>query len=112
MLYYTGEVILNFEFKNRELERLYTTGKSRKYKLHPQVLKKFFMRVQQIEAAQDIYDLWRTPALKFERLRGYVNRFSIRLDIKWRLEIQIEWENEQKTRGKVYILEISSHYGD
>lgn len=70
------------------------------------------MRIQQIEEAEDIYDLWRTPSLKFERLRGYENRFAIRLDIKWRLEIQIEWENKQRTRGKVFVLEISSHYGD
>lgn len=99
-------------FRNKHLIQLYETGKSRKYQLPPPVLEKFFMRVQQLEAAFDIYDLWKTTSLNFKRLEGYDNRFSLRIDRKYRLEIEIEWEDEEKTKGKVIILEISKHYGD
>lgn len=68
------------------------------------------MRVQQIEAANDIYDLWKNPALNFEKLERYDNRYSIRLNIQYRLEIEIDWENEQKTIGKIHIVELSPHY--
>ena len=36
----------------------------------------------------------------------------LRYRTKWRLEIEIEWENKEQTRGKVYIVEVSLHYGD
>lgn len=70
------------------------------------------MRVQQLEAAFDIYDLWKTTSLNFEKLEGYENRFSLRIDRKYRLEIEMEWEDEERTKGKVIILELSKHYGD
>ena len=69
------------------------------------------MRIQQLEAAGTIYDLWQSGALKFEKLTGYENRFSIRVNIQWRLEMEIEWEDEEKTFGKIYITELSKHYG-
>jgi proteic killer suppression protein len=68
------------------------------------------MRIQQLEAAVDIHDLWKTPALNFEKLRGFENRYSLRLDRKWRLELEIEWEDKGKTKGTVYIVELSRHY--
>ena len=99
-------------FRNRHLVHLYQKGKARKYPLPTGVIKKFSMRMQQIEAAVNIYDLWKTSSLNFERLQGFENRFSLRLDNKYRLEMEIEWEDEERTRGTVYILKISKHYGD
>jgi len=52
------------------------------------------------------------PPLHFEKLQGYKNRYSLRVTLKWRLEFEIEWKNEEKTIGKIYICELSQHYGD
>ena len=103
---------MQIEFRNRALVQLYTTGKSGKSKLPGNVINKFFMRVQQLEAADDIYDLWKTASLNFEKLEGYRNRYSVRLDRKWRLEMEISWDNDEKTKGTIYITGISRHYGD
>ena len=43
---------MNFSFRNKELEKLYTTGKSKKLKLSNDIIEKFFARIQQIEAAE------------------------------------------------------------
>lgn len=101
---------MEVEFRNKELLRLYETGKSRKYRLNRQVLRKFFMRVQQLEAAENMYDLWKTPSLKFERLKRTESRFSVRVDAAYRLEIEMHWQDDKKTKGKVLILEMSKHY--
>jgi len=69
------------------------------------------MRVQQIEAANTIHDLWNTPSLNFEYLKSE-KIYSIRLDGGYRLEFDVEWTNEEKTTGKFLIKEISKHYGD
>ena len=103
---------MEYCFKNKHAADLYNTGRSRKYKLQAGILKKFFMRVQQIEAAEDIYDLWKTPSLNFEKMQGYENKFSIRIDDKWRLDLSIDWKNEEKTKGILNIIELSKHYGD
>ncbi len=103
---------MKIEFKNRELLKLYAEAQSRKYVLQKHILDKFFMRIQSLEAADTIHDLWKTPSLKFESLKGHPNKYSVRLDKKWRLEMEIEWEDPEKTRGVIHLAELSKHYGD
>ena len=101
---------MNVEFTNKNLEKLYTSGKSSKYKLQPEVLNKFFMRIQQIEAAVTTQDLINQKGLNFEKLTVFSNRYSIRLNKKYRLEMEIKWTNTQLTVGDFYICELSNHY--
>ena len=63
-----------------------------------------------IEAAKDIYDFWKQPALNFEALKGNKKRYSFRIARKYRLEVNIDWENAEQTVGVVAIDEISKHY--
>lgn len=102
---------MEVEFYNKELIKLYESGKSKRYRLQPIVLKKFSMRIQQIEAAITIHDLWKNPSLNFEHLKSQ-NIYSIRVDLAYRLEFEIEWQDENKTVGKFIIKELSNHYGD
>lgn len=102
------------EFGNRHLTELYTKGRSRKYPAAAsdrQLLKKFIMRIQQLEAAVSIYDLWKNPGLNFKQLSG-TTHCSIRVDNTWRLEFDIAWEDDPPTKGDVTIVELSKHYGD
>lgn len=102
---------LKIKFNNKNLKTLYTTGASNKYRLEQSVVDNFFEVVVILEAAKDIYDLWKQPSLKFEKLRGYESRYSARLNKKWRLEMSIEWEDDKMTVGIIGLEEISSHYG-
>ncbi len=102
---------MKVSFGNRKLKELYTSGRSTKYRLQPKVMKKFFMRMQSLEAATSIYDLWKNPALKFERMAGS-DRCSIRVDGSWRLEFTVAWEDDPPTRGAITVTELSNHYGD
>jgi len=103
---------LQFDFGSKHLVELYTQGHSRKYKLPPAIVKKFIMRVDQIEAATTIHDFWKTPSLNFEKMQGEENQYSMRIDKGWRLEMEIVWTNKEKTIGDVTILDITKHYGD
>lgn len=53
----------------------------------------------------------KTPSLKFEYLKSK-KLYSIRVDKGYRLEIDIQWINEEKTIGKFIVKELSKHYGD
>ena len=95
---------------DNELEKIYETGKSSKLTIPDEALQKFFSCVEKISAANNIHDLWRTPSLKFEKLGGTKNSYSMRLNRKWRLEMRVEWENSEKTIGTFYLERISNHY--
>jgi plasmid maintenance system killer protein len=101
---------VEYHFTNKHLEQLYTEGFSRKYKLPENVVYEFVGVIQEIAAAVDINDFWKLPALKFEKMRGYTSRYSFRVTRKYRLEADIEWENDQHTVGIVGIDKLSSHY--
>lgn len=103
---------MQVEFENKRLQELYEKGTSRKYPLQQSLIKKFFMRIQQLEAAVTIYDLMKTSSLKFERLKSTENQFSIRLNQEFRLVFRISFEDKEKTKGQVFIKELSKHYGD
>jgi plasmid maintenance system killer protein len=103
---------LQIEFENKKLLDLYEKGSSKKYALERRLIEKFFKRIQQLEAAVSIYDLMRTVSLKFERMKSTSDLFSVRLNQTYRLEFRIEFEDKEKTKGKIYIREISKHYGD
>lgn len=97
------------EFANKKLEKLFEAGSHPKYKIEPQVLESFIEVVIILDAAKDIYDLWQLPSLKFKK---YKKGYSLRVSGKWRLEIDIDWENKEKTTGTIQIKELSNHYGD
>ncbi len=94
---------------DKELIKLYTSGHNRKLKLRPEIVEKFFASLQKIEAAYNIYDLWKDSSLNFEK---YADHYSMRLSRQYRLEMEIKWLDKGKTVGVFYINKISSHYGD
>jgi plasmid maintenance system killer protein len=97
-------------FSSKQLEALYVEGRSRKLRLPQPVIAKFFATVQKIEAALSIYDFWQDKGLKFEKLQGTDNRFSMRLSGVYRLEMKVNWIDEEKKVGKFYLEDISNHY--
>lgn len=97
-------------FNSKDLEELYRTGRSRKLKLPGQVVDKFFATVQKIDAAETIHDLLADKGLRFEKLKGDSNRYSMRLNQKYRLEMTVEWKNESQTVGGFILITISDHY--
>jgi plasmid maintenance system killer protein len=100
---------LDVHINDKELEKLYESGKSKKLKLRQDIIEKFFATIQKIDAAKNIYDLWNDPSLNFEK---YKKHYSMRLTGKYRLEMEIKWMNEERTIGEFHLFAISSHYGD
>jgi len=71
---------------------------------------KFVERVNRIEAADTINDLRIPPSMRFEKLEGRKNTFSLRLTKEYRLEILIDFQDQEKLKGIVKIMKISKHY--
>lgn len=97
-------------FNNVHLEELYTTGKSKKYKnIPPNVVRKLPLAVRILQQLNIIQDIWKYPGYNFEKLNG-TNQYSIRLGRTWRLIIEINWTNEEKTVGIIGLEDLTHHY--
>lgn len=103
---------MEVKFLSDELKLLYQAGFSKKYKtVSAQVAKMFVRAVYVLSAATVIQDVWKFPSYKFEHLEGN-KRYSMRLDRTWRLEMKIEWTNDECTIGIVGLYDLTKHYGD
>jgi len=71
-------------FANSETESFFSTGKSRR--LSSEILKRAAMRLNQLNAANDISDLRLPPSNHLESLSGdRTGQWSIRINQKWRI---------------------------
>ena len=103
---------MTVNFKNAHLEELYTTGKSKKYKtVPPDVVRKLPLAVRILQQIKIIQDIWQYPGYNFEKLEG-TNQYSMRLGIEgtWRLIMEIDWTNEEKTVGIIGLEDLTHHY--
>lgn len=79
-------------FADRETERFYTTGKSRRFP--PDIHRRAAMRLVQLNAATQPEDLRLPPSNRLEALTGdRIGRWSIRINDQWRVCFRFESED-------------------
>lgn len=98
---------------NKDLEELYTKGRSKKYKDVPlNIAQKLVKAVEVLKSSSSIQEIWKFPAYKFKKLQGN-ERYSMRMNIVWRLELTVKWIDETKIHVEIINLEdLTKHYGD
>jgi toxin HigB-1 len=71
-------------FANKETEKLFTTGKSKK--LPPEIITRSIMRLTQLDSASEVTDLLIPPSNRLETLSGdRAGQWSIRINEQWRI---------------------------
>jgi toxin HigB-1 len=98
---------VDFVFKNRKLETLYTLEQGAE--AYPQaVVAAFFEVMTVIENAPDERTLYAFKSLHFEQLQGkYAGQHSLQLNRQWRLLVQLE----RDTTGKyIVIIDILDYH--
>ena len=98
---------MDFKFKNRKLEVLYTL--ERGAEAYPEaVIQAFFEIMVIIESIPDERSLYAIKGLHFERLKGK-RKFeqSIRLNKQWRLIVSLEKDQEGKY---LVIIDIEDYH--
>ncbi|MBX9783979.1 MAG: type II toxin-antitoxin system RelE/ParE family toxin [Chitinophagaceae bacterium] len=98
-------------FNNSNLEKLYeglpVTGKLRYNK---EVIEKFRIKVEILKNAENTNELRTIRSLNFEALKGgKKGLYSIRVDLKYRLEFVIE-KNKIQLSEIIFIEDLSNHY--
>ena len=89
-------------FANAETESFFNSGKSRR--LQKEIWKRASMRLQQIDAIVDVFDLRMPPSNMLERLSGdRVGQWSIRINKRFRVCFRFE-------NGNAYDVEIVDYH--
>ncbi len=96
---------MDVEFDDDDLDRLETDGQFTAG--HSQeVVRAYRKRMQQIRAFLDERDFYALKSLHFERLRGArEGQCSIRLNLQWRLILEIRGEHPCKVIGIIEIVD-------
>ena len=71
-------------FANKETEKLFATGKSKK--LSPEIITRAIMRLTQLDNVREVSDLLLPPSNHLEALSGNrAGQWSIRINNQWRI---------------------------
>lgn len=96
---------MDIEFDDDNLDHLetdaqFTAGHSQ------EVVRAYRKRIQQIRAFRDERDFYAVKALHFEKLKGSrEGQHSIRLNLQWRLVVEIRGDHPCKIIGIVEIVD-------
>jgi proteic killer suppression protein len=96
---------MDVEFDDDDLDRLETDAQFTAG-LSQEIVRAYRKRMQQIRAFLDERDFYAAKALHFEKLRGNrEGQHSIRLNMQWRLILEIRGEHPCKVIGIVEIVD-------
>jgi proteic killer suppression protein len=104
---------MEIEFEKRYLRELFETGKNseKKYRFQPQVVKKYQARIEILESAEKIEDLFIINSLHYEVLKGDKEGISsIRVNDQYRIEFTTSQVVSETVIIICNILELSNHY--
>ncbi len=91
-----------YSFADPESERLFLTGKSRRFP--PEILRRALMRLVQIHAAMAVDDLRLPPSNRLEALSGNrAGQWSIRINDQWRVCFRFD-------DGEAFDVEITDYH--
>jgi plasmid maintenance system killer protein len=97
-------------FLNKHLEELFKNGCSNKFKFDSSIVEKYIEAVQFLMMVDDIHQIWKKTSLKFEHLSGKrKNEASIRINIKYRLIMDVEYIDEKQTIAILGLTDLTAH---
>lgn len=104
-------MVVTFEYEY--LKDLYEKGKcsDKKHRYQPQVIERYQRRIDTLQSVESPEKLYQFNSLNFETLQGNkVGRYSIRVDLKYRIEFTLNSIEEAPLIIICNIVELSNHY--
>jgi proteic killer suppression protein len=104
---------MKIKFEKAYLKELYETGKTtdKKHRFQPGIVKKYQARIETLESAEAIEELFVINSLHYEVLEGDKKGISsIRVDDRYRIEFKTTQAVSETVVTICNILELSNHY--
>jgi Plasmid maintenance system killer protein len=100
-------------FEKEYLSDLYYNGKTadKKYRFQPDVIRRYKLRIETLEGADIVEDLYQINSLRYEVLKGDKKGISsIRVNDQYRIEFTANKVESETIVTVCNILELSNHY--
>ena len=100
-------------FEKKYLSDLYYDGKTadKKYRFQPDIIKRYKLRIETLEGASGIEDLYQIRSLHYEVLKGDKKGISsIRVNDQYRIEFTTNKVESETIVTVCNIIELSNHY--
>lgn len=100
-------------FEKEYLSDLYYKGKTadKKHRFQPDVVKRYKLRIEALEGAASVEDLFRINSLRYEVLKGDKKGISsIRVNDQYRIEFTVSKAELETLVTICNIMELSNHY--
>lgn len=100
-------------FEKEYLSELYYKGKTadKKHRFQPEIIKRYKLRIEALESATGIEDLFQINSLHYEVLKGDKKGISsIRINDQYRIEFTTSKVELETIITICNILELSNHY--
>ncbi|KAA6352551.1 hypothetical protein EZS27_000003 [termite gut metagenome] len=100
-------------FEKEYLSELYYNGKAsdKKHRFQPEVIKRYKLRIEALESANCVEDLFQINALHYEVLKSDKKDISsIRVNDQYRIEFTTSKIESEIIVTVCNILELSNHY--
>jgi len=104
---------MKIKFDKQYLEELYKVGRTtdKKYRFQPNIVKKYQSRIETLESAEKIEDLYIINSLHYEVLKGDKKGISsIRVNDQYRIEFTTKKVVNETVVTICNILELTNHY--
>jgi len=99
------------EFSKQELRDLYEKGETGKPKYPEGIIEGYAKQIKYIINAQNINDLYALKSLHFEKMSGFKNKYSTRINRQFRIEMLFENRKDGSIMMKIFVIQkISKHY--
>ncbi|HBK30442.1 MAG TPA: addiction module killer protein [Porphyromonadaceae bacterium] len=100
-------------FEKKYLSDLYYNGKTsdKKHRFQPEVIKRYKLRIETLESAHCVEDLFQINALHYKVLKGDKQGLSsIRVNDTYRIEFTTKERESDTVVTICTIVELSNHY--
>lgn len=100
-------------FEKKYLSELYYEGKTtdKKHRFQPEIIKRYKLRIETLESANCVEDLFTINSLRYEVLKGDKKEIaSIRVNDQYRIEFTTSQAESETVVIICNILELSNHY--
>ena len=104
---------MDIVFEKEYLSELYYNGKTsdKKYRFQPGIIKRYKLRIEALESADSVEDLFQINAFHYEVLKGDKKGVSsIRVNEQYRIEFTTHKVEAGTVVTVCNILELSNHY--
>ena len=104
---------MEVHFEKKYLSDLYYKGKTtdKKHRFQPDVIKRYKLRIETLEDAASVEDLYQINSLHYEVLKGDKKGISsIRVNDQYRIEFTTSKVESETIVTVCNILELSNHY--